>query len=102
LDVADGTVIASHLDPTDLGLERASLDQLQGGDAGASAAIVREILAGEAGAKRDVVLLNAAAALTVSGAAASMPVGLELAARAIDDGAAAATLERWVAVSQNG
>ena len=102
LDVADGRVSETHLDPADLGLERASLDQLQGGDAGASAAIVREILAGGTGAKRDVVLLNAAAALTVSGLAATMPEGLELAARAIDEGAAAATLERWVAVSQNG
>ena len=54
------------------------------------------------GAKRDVVLLNAAAALTVSSVAATMPAGLELAARAIDEGTAAATLERWVAVSQNG
>ena len=58
--------------------------------------------AGEPGAKRDVVLLNAAAALTVSGLAATMPEGLELAAGAIDEGTAAATLERWVAVSQNG
>jgi anthranilate phosphoribosyltransferase len=102
LEVSDGTVIETHLDPADLGLERASLDQLQGGDSGASAAIVREILAGGTGAKRDVVLLNAAAALVVSGLAATMPEGLELASGAIDGGTAAATLERWVAVSQNG
>jgi len=102
LHVADGIVRGAHLDPAELGLDTASLDQLQGGDAGASAVIVREILAGETGAKRDVVLLNAAAALTVSGVAASMAAGLELAARAIDEGTAAATLERWVAVSQNG
>jgi anthranilate phosphoribosyltransferase len=102
LDVADGTVSEMHLDPAELGLDRARLDQLQGGDADTSAAIVREILAGGGGPKREVVLLNAAAALTVSSVSATMLAGLELAAQAIDDGVAAATLERWVAVSQNG
>jgi anthranilate phosphoribosyltransferase len=102
LDVADGTVSEMHLDPAELGLDRARLDQLQGGDADTSAAIVREILAGGGGPKREVVLLNAAAALTVSSVSATMLAGLELAAQAIDNGVAAATLERWVAVSQNG
>jgi anthranilate phosphoribosyltransferase len=100
-NVRGGEVREGHLDPADLGLARASIDDLQGGDAPESAAIVRRILSGEAGPKRDVVLLNAGAALQVAGRAESIEAGLALAAATIDSGAAAATLERWVAVSQN-
>jgi anthranilate phosphoribosyltransferase len=100
-DVGGGEVRETHLDPADLGLARASVVDLQGGDPEAAAAIVRSILAGDAGPRRDVALLNAAAALEVAGAADSVAEGLALAAETIDRGAAASLLDRWVAVSGN-
>jgi anthranilate phosphoribosyltransferase len=99
-EVRDGQVRETHLDPGDLGLARSELEQLRGGDAQEAARIARAVLAGEPGPRRDVVLLNAAAALEVAGAAASMAEGLELAARSIDEGRAAEVLERWIAVSR--
>ena len=80
--------------PGDAGLPSASLDAIRGGDPQANAVIAREILSGVAGAKRDVVLLNAAAALVVSGRAADLREGVRLAAAAIDDGRAGRMLER--------
>jgi anthranilate phosphoribosyltransferase len=97
--VADGEVHEMTLDPADLGFAPATIDDLQGGDARSSAEIVRELLAGETGPKRDVVLLNAGAALEVAGRAEGLEQGVALAAEAIDSGAAAASLERWVARS---
>jgi anthranilate phosphoribosyltransferase len=101
-DVRDGQVRERHLDPADLGLARAAPEDLRGGDAGESAAIARSILDGEPGARRDVVLLNAGAALEVAGAAGDIAEGMRLAARSIDDGAAGAVLERWAAVRATG
>jgi anthranilate phosphoribosyltransferase len=98
-DVRDGDVREGHLDPATLGLARASLADLRGGDAAEAAAIARAVLAGEAGPRRDVVLLNAGAALEVAGRASDLATGIQLAATAIDTGAANATLDRWVAVS---
>ena len=97
--VADGEAHEGTLDPAELGFARATVDDLQGGDARSSAEIVRRLLAGEPGPKRDVVLLNAAAALEVAGRAADLEEGVALAAETIDSGAAAAALERWVARS---
>jgi len=68
------------------------IDSLSGGDATENAGLLRGILAGETGPKRDIVLLNAAAALWVAGASASLSAGLELAAKSIESGAAAAKL----------
>jgi anthranilate phosphoribosyltransferase len=99
-DVRDGEVREGSLDPRGYGLARAALEDLRGGDAQRSALIARAILGGEEGPKRDVVLLNAGAALEVAGFAASLEEGMTTAARAIDEGAAADALERWVAVSQ--
>jgi anthranilate phosphoribosyltransferase len=98
-DVRDGEVRETHLDPADLGLARATIAQLAGGDAAASALIVRGILGGETGPRRDVVLLNAGAALEVAGVVASLTEGMATAAAAIDDGAAAASLDRWIEAS---
>ncbi len=100
LEVRDGGVVEARLDPSELGLPRARLEDLRGGDAAEGARIARRVLEGETGPRRDVVLLNAAAALEVAGAAPSLAEGLELAARSIDSGAALETLERWVEVSQ--
>jgi anthranilate phosphoribosyltransferase len=99
LDVREGDVRESRLDPADHGVARASLDDLRGGDAGESARIARAILGGEPGSKRDVVVLNAGAALEVAGVSADLDAGMALAASTIDGGAAAATLARWVEVS---
>ena len=100
LDVRDGEVVESRLDPTDHGIPRASRDDLRGGDPAEAARGARAVLDGEPGPKRDVVLLNAGAALEVAGAAADLEEGIVLAAASIDDGKAAATLERWIAISQ--
>ncbi len=85
--------------PEDAGLLRASLADLKGGDAEANARALREVLAGKAGPYRDIVLLNAAAALIVGGKAASLSEGVERAARAIDSGAASQALERLIAIT---
>ena len=98
-EVRDGTVRETGVDPAELGLARATIDDLQGGDAQASAAIVRALLGGEPGPRRDVVLLNAAAALEVAGRASDLSDGLSLAAESIDSGAAGAALEGWIRAS---
>jgi anthranilate phosphoribosyltransferase len=101
-DVEDGELRESMLDPADLGLARSEVGDLRGGDPEASAAIALTILHGETGPRRDVVLLNAAAALEVSGRASSLDEGLAIAATSIDSGAAVDVLERWVSSSGKG
>lgn len=96
----DGGVRTFTIDAVDLGLAPATEDQLVGGDPAENAEYVRRVLAGEPGAHRDIVVLNAAAALVVGGAAATMADGIVLAADSIDSGKAAAALERFVAVSR--
>ncbi len=95
----DGTVNTFYLHPTDVGLPKAAAGALAGGDAARNAAIIRGVLAGERGPARDVVLLNAGAALLIAGAAKSLEDGIAKAARAIDDGQAARALDRLVAIS---
>ena len=96
----DGFVRTFYLHPRDAGLPVATLADLEGGEAGANAEIARAVLAGEPGPARDVVLLNAGAALLVAERASSLVEGVELAGRAIDGGAAAATLASMVTVSR--
>jgi anthranilate phosphoribosyltransferase len=91
--VSGGSVEAMTIDPLAFGLKKASLEDLQGGSPEENAATTRAILSGVTGAPRDIVLLNAAAALWVVEAVASLEEGLVRAARSIDDGAAAAKLE---------
>jgi anthranilate phosphoribosyltransferase len=98
-DVKDGSVRETHLDPSKFGLSRAKPEDLEGGDVAASTRIARAILDGELGPRRDVVVLNAGAALEVAGFAGNLEEGMTTAARSIDDGDAARTLERWVDVS---
>jgi anthranilate phosphoribosyltransferase len=92
-----GQVHTFELDPLELGLPRAELVDLVGGEAEDNAAIIRSILDGENGPRRDMVLLNAAACLLASGTAPDMQAGLALGAQSIDSGAARAKLERLVA-----
>jgi len=89
------------LDPAELGLPRARLVDLRARDTEQNAAIVRAVLDGERGPRRDVVLLNAAAALTVAGLAAGFEEGLMLASQSIDGGAAGKTLAAMVAFTNN-
>jgi anthranilate phosphoribosyltransferase len=101
-EVRDGVATETTLDPADLGFAPATVDDLQGGDAQASAELVRALLAGEPGPRRDVVLLNAGAALEVAGRATSLAEGVALAAETIDAGDASAALDRWVGASRSG
>ena len=91
-----GALTALTIDPEAFGIELATSADLAGGDAVENAQISRAILAGESGPKRDIVVLNAAAALFVAGAAAELGAGIELARQSIDSGAAAARLEQLI------
>jgi len=90
-----------YLDPQELGLPRARLNDLAGGTTEDNAAITKALLKGEKGPKRDVVLLNAAAALIAGGKAISFSEGLALAAEAIDSGNARVKLEHLIEFSQS-
>jgi anthranilate phosphoribosyltransferase len=98
----DGRVRTYSLDPRDLGLPRATLDDLKGGAARENAALIRDVLDGETGPRRDVVLLNAAACLVAGKAANDLPQGLARAAASIDSGAARAKLASLVAFGNIG
>jgi anthranilate phosphoribosyltransferase len=101
LDVRSGEVTESRLDPADHDIARASREDLHGGDPTGSARVARAVLDGDHGPARDVVLLNAGAALEVAGAASDLDEGIALASSSIDEGKARATLERWIAVSNS-
>jgi anthranilate phosphoribosyltransferase len=94
--ISDGEVSVSTIEPEDFGLRRCQLAELQGGDAAANAAIVKDILAGVPGPKRDIVTLNAAYALVAAGLARDVAAGLEQARAVLDDGRAMARLEGLV------
>jgi len=95
----DGGITLFEVEPEDVGLARVSLADLRGGDPAHNARALREVLAGARTPYRDVALLNAAGGLVVAGHAASLRDGVDMAARAVDEGRAAETLERLVAVS---
>jgi anthranilate phosphoribosyltransferase len=107
--VSGGTVRALVVDAADLGLPRSQRDDLRGGDASVNGAVARRFLAGETGPVRDAVLVNAAAALVAHDGldgglpddlTPSLAKGLERAAAAVDSGAAAAALDRWVELAR--
>lgn len=96
----DGTIEAQTLTPEAVGLRRADFSELAGGDAEINAQIIRSILEGrEKGAKKDIVALNAAAAIMVAGLADTFEAGLEKAEASIAGGRAAAALETLVRIS---
>ena len=102
--VTGGTSRQQRVDPADWGVPRADPAALRGGDAPANAAVVRRVLAGDAGPVRDIVVLNAGAALAVEaafagGLDAAVAAGMARAAAAIDDGSAARLLEDWAAAT---
>ena len=104
--VTGGEVTEETVDPSAFGLAPATADDLRGGDTAHNADVVRRVLAGERGAVRDAVVLNAGAALAVHAAeggtlAERLEAGVERACAALDDGAAQASLERWVAAASS-
>ena len=97
----DGAVNTFYLHPSDVSIQKAAPDALRGGDTSDNARIARAVLAGERGPARDIVLLNAGAALLIAGATAQLPDGIALASTALDEGRAAAVLERLMTLSQS-
>jgi len=98
-ELKDATITEFEVTPEDVDLPRATLAHLKGGDATVNAAAIRDVLRGEPGPFRDIVLMNAGAALIVGGRAADLPDGVARAAHAIDTGAAAQALDKLVAVT---
>ncbi|KRB44952.1 anthranilate phosphoribosyltransferase [Terrabacter sp. Root181] len=107
--VRGGSVTERSVDPTRLGLELHPIEDLRGGDAAHNASVVRDVFAGATGAIRDAVLLNAGIALALtrsdSGSSeadfdADVRAGMDLAADAIDSGAATGLVDRWVAATR--
>lgn len=95
-EVRDGRVRTYEVTPEDFGLRRAPIEAISGGDAAANADYIREVVKGSKSARRDVVLLNAAAALVTAEKAQHLHDALPLVSRAIDSGAAARKLEELV------
>jgi anthranilate phosphoribosyltransferase len=92
-EVREGQVHTYEIDPEEFGMKHASLEEIAGGaDAPENATIVRSVLGGEKSARRDVVLMNSAAALVAAGKARHLRDGVALAAQSIDTGAAAKKL----------
>jgi anthranilate phosphoribosyltransferase len=99
-EVREGVVRTFTLRPEDFGLPRATIADLQGGDREQNAEIIRALLDGEPGPRRDIVLMNASAALVAGGRARDLKEGVELAARSIDGGTARAKLAALADLSQ--
>jgi len=95
-EVRDGQVRTYEVTPEEFGFTRAPIEAISGGDAAGNAAIIREVLGGKKSARRDVVLLNAAAALVAAGRADHLGEAIAMAARSIDSGSATAKLEALV------
>lgn len=98
-ELKNGKIRVFEVTPEEAGLRRASIEELKGGNPAENAAAIRRLFDGEAGAYRDIVLLNAAAALIVSGKASNLKEGVAAAANIVDSGSAKETLAKLVAVS---
>lgn len=95
-EVRNGAIRTYYVTPEDFGLQRAPLQQIQGGDASQNATIIREVLSGAPGPRRDVVLLNASAGLVAGGKSDSMRHAIGLARASIDSGEALRRLDQLV------
>jgi anthranilate phosphoribosyltransferase len=100
-EVREGMARTFTVRPEDFGMERASINDLRGGDREENARIIRSILDGEPGPRRDIVLMNAAAALVVGLKARDLKEGVALAARSIDARKARAKLDDLIGFSQH-
>jgi anthranilate phosphoribosyltransferase len=98
----DGGVRLFNITPEAVGLPRAALADLRGGDPAENATALRALLDGAAGAYRDIVLMNAAAAFLVADKVETLREGVELAAEAIDSGSARASLDKLIALTSEG
>jgi anthranilate phosphoribosyltransferase len=99
-EVHEGVVRTSRVRPEDFGMAKATIRDLQGGDREENARIIKDLLRGEPGPRRDIVLMNASAALVVGGRARDLLDGVALAARSIDSGAALGKLDALVDLSR--
>jgi anthranilate phosphoribosyltransferase len=99
-EVREGSVRSYEVSPEEFGIEIAPLETISGGDAAENASIVRKVLAGEKSPRRDVVLMNAAAALVAAGKAEHLRAGAGMAGQSIDSGSAAQKLEALVGFTQ--
>jgi anthranilate phosphoribosyltransferase len=99
-EVREGQVHTYEVTPEEFGLRRATLEEISGGNASHNAGLIREVLAGKKSARRDIVLLNAAAALVAAGRADHLRDAVPLAAEAIDSGAAERKLDTLVKFSR--
>jgi anthranilate phosphoribosyltransferase len=99
IEVRDGGTEEHFVEPGDFGLQEADLDEVAGGAPEENAAAARAVLGGESGPRRDIVLLNAGAAIYVGGKAETLAGGVEKAASTIDSGAAETLLERLIAAT---
>ncbi len=99
-EVREGHVQTYEVTPEEFDLPRATLDDISGGDAALNASLIRDVLAGNKSARRDVVLLNAAAALVAAGRADHLRDAVPLAAKAIDSGAAERKLDAMAKFSK--
>lgn len=95
-ELKDGDLTTYTIKPEDFGIERAQLSDLVGGETQLNAKILKEVLAGAKGPKRDILLINAGAALYVADQVETIQAGIDLAAQVIDDGLAIAKLESFV------
>ena len=95
----NGEIRQFSMTPEEIGLPRVTMDALKGGDAAANAAALRGVLEGQPGAYRDIVVLNAAAALVIADKVTDLKQGREMAEAAIDDGSAHHVLMKLVEVS---
>jgi anthranilate phosphoribosyltransferase len=96
-EVKDGSVISYEIKPEDFGIKACSKEDLKGGDSKANGEIITSIFKGEKGAKRDIVLLNSAAALYIGKKVQSIKEGIQLAGEIIDTGKASDKLQQLVA-----
>lgn len=99
-ELKDGKLRDFEISPEDVGLKRATMADLQGGDATENAEALREVLAGKPSAYRDIVLLNTGAALLIGGKVATLQAGVTMAAEAIDTGKAKELLTKWADFTQ--
>jgi anthranilate phosphoribosyltransferase len=100
-ELKDGMVRTYDIDPMPYFGQLADPEEMAGGDAEVNAAITRDILSGGAGARRNVVLINAGAALQAAGKADDLRAGIEMAAAVIDDGKATEKLDALVQYTQD-
>jgi anthranilate phosphoribosyltransferase len=101
--LSEGKITQMELDPADYGIARASIDELRGSDAKTNANIIRDILSGkETGAKKDMVVINAAAAIIVANIVNDFASAIKIAESSISEGKASMCLEKLVEISNQG